>query len=218
MMRCNSCHADFNGDLDKCPLCGDPLEGSPSPAVFPINEIAKPKKLARRCLLIITAAILALTVAAGTIMGAGALATCVACAVVLLNYAFIRNVVVHSPSLLRVLERCYLVLMAVALLYLLASGNLSVSTFVIPLLSLMALLSNTLLLALFRNQFVHGFAKYLLFDLVLGMVPLILLAAGIVTEPSLAVASAVAAGVLLALLLALTHAQLAAEMRKLFNI
>ena len=64
------------------------------------------------------------------------------------------------------------------------------------------------------NGFVQGYAKYLLFNFVLGMVPLVLLATGLVSQPALSIASGVVSGLLLVLLLVLTRKQLFSEMRR----
>ena len=48
MRYCPSCHIDFTGVLDRCPLCGSKLEGTPEGMIFPENEFARTKKLAKR--------------------------------------------------------------------------------------------------------------------------------------------------------------------------
>ena len=86
-----------------------------------------------------------------------------------------------------------------------------------PLVSFIALATNGVLVILFRNTFVQGYAKYLIYEFVLGIVPLVLMAFGFVTWPVPAIATALAAALLLALTLALTRKQLASELRKLFH-
>lgn len=217
MRHCPSCQLDYTGVLDQCPLCGAKLEGTPEGMAFPENELARSRKLARRCLIGLTLFGLALVVFACIRAGASNVTIFAGCAAVLVNYAFIRNIVVHSPSFLRIIERYFLVLMTVALLYLLATGDTRIATYLVPVLTLIALFSNGVLVVVFRNAFVQGYAKYLLFDFVLGMVPLVLLAAGLVTQPALSIASAAVALLLLVLMLALTRKQLISELQKLFH-
>ena len=157
MRYCPSCHIDFTGVLDRCPLCGSKLEGTPEGMIFPENELARTKKLAKRSMI------------------------------------------------------------ALALLLLLATGDSRLATYVVPALTLVALFFNGVLVAVFRNGFVQGYAKYLLFNFVLGMVPLVLLATGLVSQPALSIASGVVSGLLLVLLLVLTRKQLFSEMQKLFH-
>lgn len=217
MMRCPSCRVDYTGALDRCPLCGDDLQGMPTERVLPESRLAQPRKVASRILVLLTGMVLVLVVMLGIAAATPVPLICIACAALLVNYVFVRSIVVHSPSFLRMVERYYLVLMALALLVLFATGNVSMATFVIPVLSLIALLSNCVLVVVFRNAFVQGYAKYLLYDLALGLVPLVLLAAGLVTWAPLSVASAVVAALLLVLMLCLTRRQLVSELRKLFN-
>lgn len=217
MRHCSDCRIDFTGVLDRCPLCGSALSGTPEGMAFPENELAHSKKLARRCLIALTLAGLLLVIFAGLIAEASVVTIVSGCVAVLITYIFIRNVVVHSPSFLRIVERYFLVLMGVALLYLLATGDTRIATFLVPVLTLIALFSNGVLVVVFRNAFVQGYAKYLLYDLVLGLVPLALMAAGLVTRPALSIASAIVALLLLILMLALTRKQLGAELQKLFH-
>lgn len=217
MKQCPSCRVGFTGDLDRCPLCGDELTGVASPSVFPKSEIAAPRKLAARMLLVMTLAVLALVISIGFAAKTAPLLVAAACVALIVNYIFVRNIIVHVSSMLRMIERYYLVLMALALICVAATGDTNVATFVIPVLSLIALLSNGVLVIMFRNAFVQGYAKYLLFDLALGIVPLVLLACGLVWWAPLAMASAVVAVLLLVVMLCFTGQQLVSELRKLFN-
>ena len=209
MRYCPSCRIDFTGVLDRCPLCGSKLEGTPEGMIFPENEFARTKKLAKRSMIALTFA--CVRTHASAVTGIASFAA------VIVNYIFIRNVVVHSPSFLRIIERYFLVVMALALLLLLATGDSRLATYVVPALTLVALFFNGVLVAVFRNGFVQGYAKYLLFNFVLGMVPLVLLATGLVSQPALSIASGVVSGLLLVLLLVLTRKQLFSEMQKLFH-
>lgn len=217
MKRCSTCQLDFTGDLDRCPLCSNVLEGTASPAVFPENELARPKKIAKRCLIGLTLAGLVLVALAGFATNSSPLAIVAGEAAVLVSYIFIRNVVVHSPSFLRMVQRYFLVLIALALLCLLATGDTAVATYLVPLVSFIALATNGVLVILFRNTFVQGYAKYLIYELALGLVPLVLMAFGFVTWPVPTIVTALAAALLLVLMLALTRKQLASEMSKLFH-
>ena len=80
------------------------------------------------------------------------------------NYLFVRNILVHRPDFLRVVVRYFLILLALAAIWFVLTGNLAVTTFVIPGICLVALVFDTVLLAVFRGTFVARYAKYLLFD------------------------------------------------------
>lgn len=217
MMHCDECHLDYIGELDRCPLCSRKLVGIPAPSVFPENKLEAPKKVVQRCLIALALAGLCAIIAIGWLVHAAPLAIGAGIAAVLVTYIFIRNVVVHSPNFLRMVERYFLVLIALALLYLLATGDDNAATYVIPLISLTALIINAILVVAFRNGFVQGYAKYLLYELALGLVPLALLIAGLVTWPVPAIATTIAAGILLILMLTLARKQLATELHKLFH-
>jgi hypothetical protein len=139
------------------------------------------------------------------------------CLALAMNYLFVRNIIVHSPDFLRVVIRYFLFLLAVALLWFLFTGNLTVTTFVIPGICLLALVFDTVLLAIFRATFVSGYAKYLLFDLALGLAPLLLVALGLTTWDIPAYVSALASSVFLLWVLVFMRRQLMTEIRKLLS-
>ena len=73
------------------------------------------------------------------------------------------------------------------------------------------------LLAVFRGTFVSGYAKYLLFDVGLGLIPLALQALGLTTWDVPSLVSALTASVFLLGLVVFARKQLTAEIRKLFS-
>ena len=193
-------------------------KAAPVPSVFPPNSFERKSTRVRTVLAVLTLICIALIALLGGTAGGSALAVGAPCAAVALNWLFVRNMIVHAPDFIRVVERYFLVLLAVAGLWFLSTGNLIVTTYVIPGLCLLALAFNAVLLIAFRGPFVTGYAKYLIYEVLLGLVPLALLAAGLITWPPLAIAAGTAAAALLAILLLVGRKQLAAEARKLFSL
>ena len=111
----------------------------------------------------------------------------------------------------------FLVLLAIAAIWFLVSRNPVVTTFVIPGICLVALVFDGVLLAVFRGTFVSGYAKYLLFDVGLGLIPLALQALGLTTWDVPSLVSALTASVFLLGLVVFARKQLTAEIRKLFS-
>ena len=217
MQSCDRCGVEYTGDLGRCPLCGEKLEGTPAPGAFPVQRIQAPRKASRRVLWITTLAAMAAAVAAGAATGASPWPVAFTCIALLVNYLFLRNVIVHRPDALRMAERWFLALLAIAVLWWLATGAPGVASLVIPSVCLGALVANTVLVAALRDTFVQGYAKYLLYSAVLGFAPLILALTGWAPWPWLCYASGAAAALLTLTLLLLTRRQLAAEVRKLLT-
>lgn len=212
----------LNASRDAAAFHRPPLQavrdGAPVPSVFPPNTFERKGTRARTVLAVLTLICIALIVLVGASSGGSALAVGAPCAAVALNWLFVRNMIVHAPDFIRVVERYFLVLLAVAGLWFLSTGNLVVTTYVVPSLCMLALAFNAVLLIAFRGPFVTGYAKYLIYEVLLGLVPLALLAAGLITWPPLALAAGAAAAALLAILLLVGRKQLAAESRKLFSL
>ncbi|MCI8424305.1 MAG: reverse gyrase [Adlercreutzia sp.] len=218
MKHCDRCHIDFTGELDRCPLCGTGLEGSAVPSPFPAVPFTRRSMAAQRVLLAVSIAVAAGIVALGIALGSSPLSVIAAVAAIALNYLFVRNMIAHAPDFLRLIERYFLVLLAVAALWFIATGNLAVTTFVIPGISLLAILFDAILVATFRGTFITDYAKYLIYDVILGAVPALSLALGQVTWPYLAWASLTAAALFLAALLLFTKGRFTREAKKLFSV
>lgn len=217
MRRCAECEVSFSGDLSRCPLCGHALHGDAVPAAFPVSEVERTSKLARRLLAAATLACIAVAIIGGIAAGAHALGIAALSAALAISYLFLRNVIVHSPDFLRILERYFLLLLGVAALWFVGTGSTAVTTYAIPLISTAAIVLNTMLLAVYRTMFVSGYAKYLLYNLVIGVAPLAFALLGLTDWPVPAFIDAGAAVVLGILLLAFARKQSAEEARKLFS-
>ena len=217
MRRCDRCEVDFTGDLDLCPLCQTPLTGEAVPAVFPRNEVRRSGTMALRVLAFGTGVGVLGMVFAGFAFGLSGEVVLAVCLALLTNFVFVRHFLSHAPDFLRLVVRYFLILLAAAALWYLMSGNPVVTTFVIPAICLVALVTDAVLVCVFRGTFVSGYAKYLLFDVVLGLVPLGLVGLGLTTWELPALVSAFVACVLLLALLVFARERLGAEVRKLFT-
>lgn len=217
MKHCDFCRIDVEGTLDRCPLCGTPLEGAPTsdpfPNVAPVRQAFRAEGLLGTITLLLCLLVVP-PLAAGLVGPLGALAIV---GTLLANYLFLRNILAHASDVLRMVERYYFVLLAMALLAYMATQAPMVSCLVVPLLCIVALLVNGVLLLVFRGSFVEDYAKYLIMDIVLGGVPLLMVALGFVPWPWLAYVSAALALLLLVVLLTGTSGRFAAESRKLFD-
>lgn len=217
MKRCGKCNVEFTGDLEKCPLCQADLSGTATPSAFPHNRVQKSGAVALAVLAFATGAGFLAMLFLGYLLALPGDIVISVCIALVVNYLFVRNILTHSPDFLRVVARYFLILLAIAAVWFLVTHNLAVTTFVIPGICLTALVVDTVLLAVFRGTFVSGYAKYLLFDVALGLAPLALVPLGLTTWDVPAVVSALTASIFLLGLLVFVRKQLLAEIRKLFS-
>jgi hypothetical protein len=193
------------------------MTGQAEPSVFPQNKVRKSGVMALEVLAFVTGVCLLAMLFVGYLISLSLSIVGTVCLALAMNYLFVRNIIVRRPDFLRVVIRYFLVLLAVALLWFLLTGNLIMTTYVIPGICLLALVFDTVLIAIFRGTFVSGYAKYLLFDVALGLAPMILVVLGLTTWNMLAFISALVSSVFLLWILVFMRQQLMAEIRKLLS-
>lgn len=217
MKHCDKCKISIGGKLEKCPLCHAELSGKAEPSVFPRNEAKESGSMALRVFAFSTGVCVLLTVLLWLLTPLPGDITFVICIALVLNFLFVRNILTHRPDFLRVIMRYFIILLAIAVIWFIFTQSLIVSTFVIPSVCLAALLTDAVLIVVFRATFVSGYTKYLLFDVFFGLTPLVFVVAGLTTSAILAYISAFVALVFLLALFVFTRKQMVAEIRKLFS-
>lgn len=195
----------------------EPIQGVESPSAYPEVPLVRRSRIGRLVLagasLLLLLAIIWLCIATQT----PPLRTALACAALVINYLFVNNMMVHAPDVLRLLQRYYLVLLAMALIWFFATWDPSISTYVIPCICIVGTLFNAVMLCVFRSKFVKDYAKYLLFVVVLGLVPLALFFTGTVEWAALPIISAGFTLLLAVGLVAFARTSVTNEARKLFD-
>lgn len=217
MKHCDKCDIEFTGELERCPLCQAELTGEAEPSVFPYNEVKKSGVLALKVLAFATGTCLLLVLFLWCLFSIPWSIVLTVCVALVMNYLFVRNILMHNPDFLRVVVRYFLILLAMAAVWFLVTQNLVITTFVIPGICLVALVFDAALVMVFKDTFVLGYTKYLLFDVMFGLTPLALVALGLTTWNLIAYISALTASIFLLGLLVFTRKQLLAEIHKLFS-
>ena len=217
MKICHKCGIDLSGNLDRCPLCQNELTGESSPSIFPKNATKKSGSIALKVLAFATGVCLLTMLFLWQVIPLPGDIVLTVCVGLVVNFLFVRNFLAHNANFLRVVVRYFLLLLAIAAVWFLLTWNLMITTYVIPGICLVALIFDTVLVSVFRSTFVAGYAKYLLFNIVLGLVPLVLTWLGVTTWNIPAYISAFAASVFCLGLVVFMHKQLLAEIKKLFT-
>jgi hypothetical protein len=215
---CKPCGISIAGEIQKCPLCQNPVTGSGTASVFPRNETKKSGTMALSLLACISGLGLLLMLSLWQLVPLPASIVFTVSLALAINYLFIRNILMHKPDFLRVMARYFLVLIALSLLWYILTGNTIVPSFVIPGICLVGIVFDAVLIAIFSSRYVVGYAKYLLFDVLLGFAPLVLVALNLTSWPALAYISAFTAAVFFLALLVFMRKHLLAEIRKLFSL
>lgn len=216
-MRCDSCGIDVSGRHTSCPLCGSHLVGAPAPSPFPPSTLGKTSRMARLVLGAITLCLIAATALLCILLEAPIGTAATADVALAVNYLFVRNIILHSPSVFRSVVRYFLVVIALAYIWYIATGDRNAIDYVIPGISITSLIFDSILIVLLSRQFTGAYSKYVIFNIAIGLIPLAFLAANAVGNPVPSIinlAAAVGTGAVLCLSMG---GQLADELRRLLQ-
>lgn len=217
MRSCKKCDIELTGDLERCPLCQAELTGESVPSAFPPDKTKKSGSVALKIMAFATGVCLVVMIFLWQVIPLSGNIVLTVCLALIVNFLFVQNILTHNPNFLRVVVRYFLVLLVLAAVWFLLTWNLIITTYFIPGICLVALIFDTVLLAIFRGTFVAGYAKYLLFNIVLGLLPLVLTFIGLTTWNIPAYISALTASIFFLGLVIFMHRQLLDELRKLFS-
>lgn len=93
-------------------------------------------------------------------------------AALIISVLFINSAILHVPRPLRLMFRYFYIMLAIALVWFVATMNHVVTMFVIPITCLVSLVFDVVLLIVLRAKAIDEYAKYLAFDIVAGLMPL----------------------------------------------
>lgn len=216
-MKCDSCGIDVSGRHSACPLCGSPLAGTHVPSPFPPSSLRKTSRKAQMVLGAVTFALIVLAALLCTLLQTSIGITVTAGIALAVNFLFVRNIILHSPSVFRSVVRYFLVVIALAYVWYAATGNQNAIDYVIPGISITSLVFDSMLIVLLSRQFTGTYSKYVIFNIAIGLVPLAFLAANAVKNPVLSMidlAAAVGTGIVLCLSMG---SHLADELKRLLQ-
>lgn len=218
MKHCDACTVDFTGDMARCPLCQNELHGEASPAAFPAQQIyLRPRRLAVEIITFVTGAILLLHGFFSYLFSWPIPIASASAAALIISVLFINSAILHVPRPLRLMFRYFYIMLAIALVWFVATMNCVVTMFVIPITCLVSLVFDVVLLIVLRAKAIDEYAKYLAFDIVAGLMPLTFIPLGWAPWDVLVMVSGLVSLLVLLGLLVFARRQLFSEFGKQFS-
>ena len=124
MKHCDACTVDFTGDMARCPLCQNELRGEASPAAFPAQQIyLRPRRLAVEIITFVTGAILLLHGFFSYLFSWPIPIASASAAALIISVLFINSAILHVPRPLRLMFRYFYIMLAIALVWFVATMN-----------------------------------------------------------------------------------------------
>ena len=124
MKHCDACTVDFTGDMARCPLCQNELRGEASPAAFPAQQIyLRPRRLAVEIITFVTGAILLLHGFFSYLFSWPIPIASASAAALIISVLFIYSAILHVPRPLRLMFRYFYIMLAIALVWFVATMN-----------------------------------------------------------------------------------------------
>ena len=153
MKHCDACNVDFTGDMARCPLCQNELHGEASPAAFPAQQIyLRPRRLTVEIITFVAGAILLLLGFFAYLFSWPIPIVSASAAALIISVLFINSAILHAPRPLRLMFRYFYIMLAIALVWFVATMNHVVTMFVIPITCLVSLVFDVVLLIVLRTR------------------------------------------------------------------
>ncbi len=216
MRKCKKCQVQYNGHLNRCPLCKSELVGKMTPNVFP--KIKSPKnKLITKILLYISfcASLLcsfieytitqSLTASKYVILG------------LITNYLMVNFIIKNYKNVIKMLNKYFWLLLFIFFVWYFVTKSLIITTYFIPILCIIIFAFNSIVMLVLRNDYILKFGKTILLDCIIGLIPLALVAFHLTTFSLLSYICAILDLLVFVGLLIFCKDNILEELQKIFN-
>lgn len=185
--------------------------------VFPHNRLASPRRIAVGILTAFTLLGFIALIVLACIFAWPPFIPALACGGLWANFLFVRNIIRRSVGFVRAASRYYFILIALCLLWYLTTHFAPVVEVALPILCITGLAFDFCLALVLHTNVVRDYAKYLFFDVPIGLLPLLLAVLGACGLGPLAIISAGLSGALFLTLVLFVRKNVVAEAEKFFS-
>lgn len=183
MKSCKNCNIDVSTSKDFCPLCQNKLTGDSSVTIFPENIRFKKNFLLLKILLFSSIVIFTISIFVEQILYSSFKFTFYLGLGLLTNFYIIYFILKNTKNVLKMFGKYGITLLFITLIWYLQTKNKFIPNYVIPTIALFELIFNFITGLVLRGNYFSRYFSIIFLNILLLIVPSILVAVGVTTDP-----------------------------------
>lgn len=216
MRKCNKCNIEFNGSFDICPLCSSQMTGKKTDNVFPkINTSSS--AILYKVLSFVSFVIGVLFVFTEYMISKSFYISKFIILGLLTNYILVKFILKNYKDVLKMMNKYFWVILILFFIWFLITKSLIITTYLIPILCIIIFAFNSITMLVLRESYIIKFAKTILLDCLIGVIPLVLVAFKLTTFDLLSYICAILGLLVFVGLLIFCKEDIMEEFKKIFN-
>lgn len=216
MRKCRKCNIEYNGNLELCPLCQTEMVGKKTESVFP--KLKQPKETTLYKILSFVSFSIGILFAfiEYTIFKTFTISKYIIVGL-LTNYILVKFILKNYKDVLKMMNKYFWVILFLCFIWYFTTKSLIITTYLIPILCLVIFAFNSIIMLVLKDNYIIKFARTILFDCMIGLIPLLLVALNLSTFELLSYICAVLDLLIFTGLIIFCKDNILDELKKIFN-
>lgn len=218
MKKCLNCNLNISGNISECPLCQNTLNGKKSVSVFPSNTKRKKDDVLFKILIFISVIISGITVIIEYYLSSNINWSLFIILGLLTAIVSIYFMIINFDNVVKMISKYFILLLILLFVWFIATRNLIITTYIIPITCIVMLTFNSIVLAFLKDYYKSQYISTLFTDIIIGFIPLILILTNLTTNSFIAVMCIFINIVIIISLFIFFKKELLSEIEKRFTI
>ena len=216
MSKCKKCNIEYNGNLELCPLCQTELIGKKTESVFPRLKNTK-ETILYRILLFVSFSIGVLFAFTEYTIFKNLTITKFIVLGLLTNFILVKFIFKNYKNVLKMMNKYFWIILILFFAWYFVTKSLIITTYLIPILCLVIFAFNSITMLVLKDNYIIKFAKTILLNCVIGLIPLLLVYLKLSTFPVLSYICAILDLLVFTGLIIFCKDNIINELKKIFN-
>lgn len=175
MRRCTKCKLDISGRLEECPLCQNKLEGEATNSVFASNIKREKDGLLFKILTFLAIIICWSSVYIEFRLTSNIYWSLIVTLGLITAIVSVYFIIINFGDVLKMISKYFILLLILLFIWFIATGNLVITTYIIPIVSITMLAFNSVVLSLLKNYYKTQFISTIITDIIICFIPILLI-------------------------------------------
>lgn len=172
MRTCSKCNLKISGSFKKCPICDYELKGESSSFIFPF--VKEPKKLIIKTVVFLSFVISLLSLFIEYYTSGKFDVSYYIILGLVTNFLVLKALIKKYSNLIKRLNSYFILILLIFLIWHFFTNSYIITTYLIPILIMFMGLVNSVMMIIYRKNFMKRFGGVVLFNIFIGFIPLVI--------------------------------------------